>query len=93
MNNLFALVEKDSKRAVCIFDSEMLSFYKEKLSIFDLIEVESVGTTTFSFKENGSCSAICISPKNKPAMKNDYFIVKSWTDKNLSLGEIYKLIG
>lgn len=88
--NIYAVVEKDSNRAIAIIEIGMVQWFKQILPGFDVIEVGSIGTCTFSTRE-GSISTVSIYPIEKNFSKDAYHIIQSFSDI-ISLGEAYELI-
>ena len=74
-SNLFALGDKNSNRAVMLFDSAMKSWIEQNISSMEIIEVSSVGSTNFSTRA-GSISTVSITPKDTDMLDNDYHIIK-----------------
>lgn len=88
--NIFALVEKDSKRAIAIIESGMVQWFKQNLTTFNIIEVEQVSTTTFNYNE-GTISSITIYPKGKCFGREAYHIINKHPEE-VNLQEAYNVI-
>ena len=88
--NIYALVERNSNRAVIITESGMIDWFKQQLPGFEVIEVEQISSATFSFSE-GIITTTSIYPINKPFSKDAYHIINKFPD-NMNLGEAYQLI-
>lgn len=88
--NIFALVEKDSKRAIAVIESGMVQWFKQNLISFDIIEVEQITTTTFTCNE-GTISSIAIYPKGKCFGREAYHIISKFP-KEINLQEAYNVI-
>ena len=46
--NTYAIVEKNSKRAIAIVDSSLVEWFKQIFPIFDVIEINSIGSSTIN---------------------------------------------
>jgi len=86
----YAIVEKESKRAIAIVDGSLSEWFAKNLPIFDQKEVSSVGSSTF-VTEEGSINTISIQPIGTHLQKDCYHMINSKPDE-VSLGEAYKLI-
>ena len=86
----YAIVEPQSNRAIAIVDAPLMEWFKQNFSVYNIIEVGSVGSTTFTTKE-GSISTITIQPIGKPFSKDAFHMITRFPE-TISLGEAYKLI-
>lgn len=90
-NTIYAIVEKNSNRGISLVESGVLKLIDHiLLQPFDLIVVESIGTSTRS-TEFGSINTISIYPKDKPHSKDAYHIITSHPEE-ISLETAYNLL-
>lgn len=86
----YAIVEPQSNRAVAIVDAPLMEWFKQNFSVYNIVEVGSVGSTTFSTNE-GSISTISIQPVGTHFTKDAFHMITRFPE-TISLGEAYKLI-
>lgn len=84
---MFAAVEKNSNRAVMIFESGMVSWFKENFPNFDIIEVTNIGTSSFR-TDAGTINTVCVITEDFDVY---YHIIKTFPE-TISLDDAYKLI-
>lgn len=88
--NIYAIIEKNSNRAIAIIESGIVNWFEQDMQGFDIIKVGSVGTCTFSIKE-GNISTVSIYPEGKSFSSDAYHIIQSFPEE-ISLKEAYQLI-
>lgn len=85
----YAIVEPQSNKAIAIVDAPLKEWFKQNFSVYDIIEVGSVGSTTFSTNE-GSISTISIQPVGTH-FKDAFHMITRFPE-TITLEEAYKLI-
>lgn len=86
----YAIVEPQSNRAIAIVDALLMEWFKQNFSVYNIVEVGSVGSTTFSMQE-GSILTISIQPVGTTLTKDAYHMITRFPE-TISLSEAYKLI-
>lgn len=88
--NMYALVEKNSNRAVALVESGMINWFKQNFPIFDVVEIYNVGTTSFRTKE-GVINTTTFISESENSDDVQYYMIKEFPD-SISLDEAYELI-
>lgn len=86
----FAIVEKNSNRAIAIVDDALAAWFAQNFPIYNQVEVGSIGSTSFVTTE-GNISTVSIQPIGTSFSKEQYHMITCKPDE-ISLGEAYKLI-
>lgn len=86
----YAIVEKNSNRAIAIVDEPLAAWFAQKFPIYSQVKVGSIGSTSFVTTE-GNISTISIQPVGTSFSKEQYHIITRKPD-TISLGEAYELI-
>jgi hypothetical protein len=90
-NTIYAIVEKNSNRGISLIESGMLNLIDPSvLQLFDLIVVDSIGTSSSSTRF-GNISTLTIYQKDKPHGKDVYHIITTHPEE-ISLENAYKLL-
>lgn len=86
----YAIVEKNSNRAIAIVDGSLAAWFAQKFPIYNQVKVGSIGSTSFVTTE-GNISTISIQPVGTSFSKEQYHIITRKPD-TISLSEAYELI-
>lgn len=86
----YAIVEKNSNRAIAIVDEPLAIWFQQNFPIYNQVEVSSVGSCSFVTDE-GNISTISIQPVDTAFMKEQFHMITRKPD-TISLGEAYELI-
>ena len=86
----FAVVDKNSNKVVAIINKDFKAYFEVYFPIFDLVEIDSVGSTTFSTEE-GSISTISVRPIGGHLSSDDYHMI-SRIPEGVSIKEAYESI-
>ena len=86
----YAVVEKNSNKAVAIINSDFKAYFEVYFSIFDIVEIASVGEINI-LTEKGTVSTIAILPVGKDSSKDTYHMIDKYPE-GISLTEAYSLI-
>ena len=86
----YAIKEKDSNRMVAIVDDAFAAWFGQNMQTFDVVEIKSVGSSTFSTNV-GSINTISAQPVGTFLLKDALHLISS-KPENISLGDAYKLI-
>lgn len=86
----YAVVEKNSNRAIAIVDEPLSLWFAQNFPIYNQIEISSVGSCSF-ITDEGSISTISIQPKDTTFMKEQFHLITRKPD-NISLAKAYELI-
>lgn len=85
---LYAIVEKNSNRAIALVDETLISSIKKTLPIFDTVVVVNTGVTSFR-SDFGTINAISLITDEFSG--SDYYMIKDYPD-SITLAKAYELI-
>lgn len=86
----YAIIEKNSNRAIAIVDEPLAQWFTQNFQCYDQKEISSVGSTSFVTTE-GNISTISIQPVGTSFLKEQYHMITRKPD-TITLGEAYELI-
>lgn len=86
----YAIVEKNSNRAIAIVDEPLAIWFAQNFPTYDQKEIASVGSTSFVTTE-GNISTISIQPVGTSFLKEQYHMITRKPD-TINLSEAYELI-
>lgn len=89
--NMYALVEKNSNRAIALVESGMVNWFKQNFPLFDVVEIYNVGTTSFRTKGGTINTTTFISESENDNGDVQYYMINELPD-SISLDEAYELI-
>lgn len=86
----YAIVEKNSNRAIAIVDDALAAWFKQNFPIYNQVEVASIGSTSFVTTE-GNINTVSIQPVGTSFLKEQYHMITRKPD-SISLEQAYQLI-
>lgn len=86
----YAIVEKNSNRAVAIVDQPLAAWFAQNFPMYDQKEIKSVGNGSIVTTE-GNISTISIQPVGTSFLKEQYHMITRKPD-TINLSEAYELI-
>lgn len=86
----YAIVEKNSNRAIAIVDNALAAWLEQNLPGFNQVEIASIGSTSFVTTE-GNISTVSIQPVGTSFSKEQYHMITRKPD-SISFGRAYQLI-
>ena len=87
----YAIKEKDSNRMIAIVDAALAAWFAQNMPDFDVVEIRSVGSTTYTTDKGTTISTISAQPVGDSCL-NDAFHLISSKPADISLADAYKLI-
>lgn len=85
---LYAIVEKNSNRAIALIDESLVASIKTMLPIFDCVVIVNTGVTSFR-TEHGTINAVSL--VTEEFIDDDYYMIKDFPD-GITLAKAYELI-
>lgn len=87
-NNIYAVIVKNTNRAISMIDESMINRYMKKFMIFDVVPIVNTGAASFR-TAHGTINAISLLPEDIGV--SGYYIITDYPDC-ITLEQAYEAI-
>ena len=87
-NNIYAVIIKNTNRAISMIDESLLNWYVKNFIIFDVIPIVNTGSASFR-TSHGTINAISLSTDN--ISDQSYYMITDYPD-SITLEQAYDAI-